>query len=56
MKFKIEIEAQNDKIKREYIAEASNGKEFSRELARIEKEWVLETGILNFVSTRYMIE
>ena len=56
MKFKIEIEAHRGKIKREYIIEASNGEEFSRELARIEREWVIETGILNFTSTMYEIE
>ena len=55
MKFKIDIESQNGKVRREYLVEASNGKEFSRELARIEREWVLETGILNFVSTTYKI-
>ncbi len=31
MKFRIEIEAQNGKVKREYFVEASNGEEFSRE-------------------------
>ena len=49
MKFKIEVEAQNGKIKREYVVEASNGEEFSRELARIEREnglWKLEYLIL----------
>ena len=56
MKFKIEVEAQNGKVKRECIVEASNGEEFSRELERVEREWVLETGILNFVSTTYKIE
>ena len=56
MKFKVEVEAHNGKVKREYIIEASNGKEFSKELARIEREWVMETGILNFVSTTFKIE
>ena len=56
MKFKIEVEAQNSKVKREYVVEASNGEEFSRELARVEREWVMETGILNFISTMYKIE
>ena len=56
MKFKIEVEAHKGKVKREYVVEASNGEEFSRELERIEREWVLETGILNFVSTTYKIE
>ena len=56
MKFKIEIEAHKGKIKRDYVVEASNGEEFSRELARIETEWVMETGILNFTSTTYKIE
>ena len=56
MKFKIEVEAQNSKVKREYVVKASNGEEFSKELERVEREWVLETGILNFVSTTYKIE
>ena len=51
MKFKIEVEAQNGKVKREYIIEASNGKELSQELAKVEREWVMETGILNFTIT-----
>ena len=51
MKFKIEVEAHNGKVKREYIIEASNGKELSREIRRIEREWILETGILNFTIT-----
>ena len=55
-RFKIELESQDGKVKKEYIAEASNGEEFSRELARVEREWVIETGILNFVSTTYKIE
>lgn len=38
MKFKIEIEALRGKIRKEYVIEASNGKEFSRELARIERK------------------
>jgi hypothetical protein len=41
MKFKIEIEAHKEKIKKEYIKEASNKEEYSRELARIEREWML---------------
>ena len=56
MKFKIEIEAHKGKIKKGYVIEASNGEEFSRELARVEREWVMETGILNFISTTYKIE
>ena len=56
MKFKIEVEAQNGKIKREYVVEASDGEEFSKELARVEREWVIETGILNFTSTTFKIE
>lgn len=56
MKFKIGIEAHKGKVKREYIVEASNGEEFSRELARIETERVMETGILNFTSTMYKTE
>ena len=51
MKFKVEVEAHNGKIKREYIIEASNGKELSQEIRRIEREWVMETGILNFTIT-----
>lgn len=51
IKFKIEIEAHKEKNKKEYIIEASDAEEFSRELARIEREWVTETGILNFTST-----
>ena len=56
MKFKVEVEAHNGKIKREYVIEASNGKELSQEIARIEREWVMETGILNFTSTMFKIE
>ena len=56
MKFKIEVEAHKGKIKREYVVEASNGEELSRELARVEREWVIETGILNFTSTTFKIE
>ena len=41
MKFKIEVEAQNGKVKREYVIEASNGEELSTELVRIEIKWVL---------------
>ena len=55
-RFKIEVESQNGKVKRDYVIEASNGEEFSRELERVEREWVIETGILNFVSTTYKIE
>jgi hypothetical protein len=55
-KFKIEIEAHREKIKREYVIEASNKEEYSRELARIEREWIIETGILNFTSTVFKIE
>ena len=55
-RFKIEVESQDGKVKREYIVEASNGEEFSRELARVEREWVMETGILNFTSTVFKIE
>jgi len=51
MKFKVEVESQNGKVKREYVIEASNGKELSKEIRRIEREWVLETGILDFVIT-----
>ena len=56
MKFKIDIEAQNGKVKREYVVGAFNGKEFSRELSRIEREWVMETGILGLTSTTYKIQ
>ena len=56
MRFKIEIEAQNGKVKREYVVEASNGEELSKELARVEREWFIETGILNFTSTLFKIE
>ena len=52
MKFKIEIEAHKEKIKKEYIIAASDAEEFSRELVRIEREWVIETGILNFTTLR----
>ncbi len=41
MKFKIEVEAQRGNVKKEYFVEASNGEEFSKELARIEREWVM---------------
>ena len=51
MKFKVEVESQDGKVKREYIMEASNGEEWSREIRRIEREWVMETGILDFVIT-----
>ena len=51
MKFKVEVESQNGKVKREYVIEASNGKELSQEIRRIEREWILETGILDFVIT-----
>ena len=51
MKFKVEVEAHNGKVKREYVIEASNGKELSQEIAKIEREWVMETGILDFVIT-----
>ena len=51
MKFKVEVETQNGKIKREYIIEASNGKELSKEIRRIEREWVKETGILDSTIT-----
>ena len=54
--FKIEVESQDGKVKKEYVVEASNGEEFSKELARVEREWVLETGILNFTSTTFKIE
>ena len=37
MKFKIEVEAQRGNVKREYVVEASNGEEFSRELERVER-------------------
>ena len=55
-RFKIEVESQDGEVKKEYVVEASNGEEFSRELARIETEWVMETGILNFTSTTFKIE
>ena len=55
-RFKIEVESQDGKVKKEYVVEASNGEEFSKELARVEREWVMETGILNFTSTTYKIE
>ena len=51
IKFKVEAKAQNGKIKREYTIEASNGKELSEEIRRIEREWVLETGILYLTIT-----
>ena len=50
-RFEIEVESQYGKVKKEYIAEASNGEELSKELARVETEWVLETGILDFTIT-----
>ena len=56
MKFKIEVEPQKRNVKRKYVVEASNGKELSKELARVEREWVMETGILNFTSTMFKIE
>ena len=56
MKFRIKIEAHKEKIKKEYIIEASNAEEFSMELARVEREWVIQTGILNFTSTAVKIE
>ena len=55
-RFKIEVESQDGEVKKEYVVEASNGEEFSKELARVEREWVMETGILNFTSTTYKIE
>ena len=55
-RFKIEVESQDCKVKREYVAEASNGEELSKELARVETEWVMETGILNFTSTMFKIK
>ena len=55
-RFKIEVESQDGKVKKEYVVEASNGEEFSKELARVEREWVMETGILNFTSTMFKIE
>jgi len=33
MKFRVEMEAQNGKVKREYVIEASNGEELSNHLA-----------------------
>ena len=54
-RFKIEVESQDGKVKKEYMVQASNGKELSQEIARIEREWVMETGILNFTSTMYKI-
>ena len=56
MKFKIEVEAQNGKVKRDYVVEASNAKELSQELAKLERKWFIETGILNFTSTLFKIE
>jgi hypothetical protein len=41
MEFKIEIEVHRGKIKKEYVREASNAEEFSRELARTQREWLL---------------
>ena len=35
-RFKIEVESQDGKVKKEYVVEASNGEEFSKELARVE--------------------
>ena len=55
-RFKIEVESQDGKVKKEYVVEASIGEEFSKELARVERQWVVETGILNFASTTYKIE
>jgi len=51
MKFKVEVESRDGKVKREYIIEASNGEEWSKEIRRIEREWVLETGLLHFTIT-----
>ena len=51
MKFKIEIEAVKERIKKHYVIEASDTKEFLMELSRIEREWITETGILNFTTT-----
>ena len=36
--------------------EASNGEEWALEIRRIEREWVMETGILDFTSTLFKIE
>ena len=55
-RFKIEVESQDGKIKKGYVVKASNGEELSQELARIEREWVMETEILNFTSTLFKIE
>ena len=55
-RFKIEVESQDGNVKKEYVVEASNGEEFSKEVARVEREWVMETGILNFTSTMFKIE
>ena len=54
--FKIDVESQDGKVRKEYVVEASNREEFSRELARVEREWIIETGILNFTSTTFKIE
>lgn len=51
MKFKIEIEALKGRIKKSYVIEASDTKEFLMELSRIEREWIVETGILSFTTT-----
>ena len=51
MKFKIEIEALKERIKRDHVIEASDTKEFLMELSKIEREWIIETGILNFTTT-----
>jgi hypothetical protein len=51
MKFKIEIEALKEKIKKDYVIEALDTKELLTELSRIEREWINETGILNFTTT-----
>jgi hypothetical protein len=51
MKFKIEIEAFKEKIKKDYVIEALDTKELLTELSRIEREWINETGILNFTTT-----
>lgn len=51
MRYKIQISAPKEKTKREYTIEASNNEEFKRELSRISKKWIDETGILNFTLT-----
>lgn len=55
-RFKIEVESKDGKVKKKNVVEASNGEEFSKELARVEREWVIETGILNFTSITYKIQ